>query len=574
MKDTAETGRAFAPRFSLRAQVAVLLAIAISPIGAVGISQALFTVREATELAEGALSDKTRLAADEERAAITEAFGAAHGLSAALPVRPEEQAACSELMERFVASDPKYVFALVVQPDGSVNCASGRQRPAFVAAFDVQRMRQEPQRRVRLTGRDDVLQDAVLNLVEPVYREGAFAAYLVVSVPSSLLTTLVRASDEDVDFRLALFDRDGTVFAQDAGEVGDLDWGPVGRPLAGESGVVEQVFTGRSRLGEWRSYAIVPVFRDDIYALGSWRESDLEGASWRRTSLAILFPAAMWILALGVSYFAVHRLAVRHITYLSRVMRAFESGRRGIRARGLQEAPIELRELGVTFDRLAETIERDETALGHAVEEKTTLLKEVYHRVKNNLQLVISMMNIQMRRAGSDTEKAAIARLQERVMGLAAVHQKLYQASDLSAVRCDELLREIIFNLCGAPTERGGRVRVETELAPLVLGPDQAIPMALFATETLINALKHGRAGGDGWIRVKLAETDDGQLCFSVANAAPKRKAAQDEASGIGSQLIRAFARQLGGEVEIGVKDGIFEVLLEFVPQRGPVAAA
>ena len=149
-------------------------------------------------------------------------------------------------------------------------------------------------------------------------------------------------------------------------------------------------------------------------------------------------------------------------------------------------------------------------------------------------------------------------------MGLAAVHQQLYQATDLTAVRCDELLREIATNISetsGTPTP----LTVEFDMTPVLLEPDQAIPLSLFATECVMNAVKHsGDAGGK--VQISLAQVEDGAIRLSVANTVDAGSAGENLKVGIGSQLIEAFCRQLKGEVQIESSDDRHSISLIFSP--------
>ncbi|MCJ7830485.1 MAG: hypothetical protein MUP74_03765, partial [Desulfobacterales bacterium] len=368
-------------------------------------------------------------------------------------------------------------------------------------------------------------------------------------------------------FRLGLLDGLGESFAESTLRIGEPDWAPLKIDLKGSNAIEEHVFTDISRSQVQRRYAIVPIVGGEIYAIGSWRYGTLERIANRRTIVAVLFPVSMWILALGVSYFAVYRLAVRHINYLRRMMYAFEGGRRTVRALQLHNAPPELSELGQAFDRMADTIEHDELELERAIKEKNTLLREIYHRVKNNLQLVISMMNLQMRQSHNEDERTAIARLQDRVMGLAAVHQRLYQTGDLTSVRCDELLEEITNNLCES-VKAAGRVTVEHNFIPVILDPDQAIPLSLFATEAIMNALKHGDGAENGMLRASLQDAGDGNVWFEVTNPVAIDAKKKALGGGLGYKLIEAFSRQLGGSFEISDVDGVHRISLTFRPER------
>lgn len=549
---------------SLHLQVVGLLAIAVSPIGAVGIWQAVNAAKETAHLSEDALISRTRLAAEEERAALTAAFGVADGLSAAISLVGPNPEPCSNLFQGFVESDPRFVFSGLIGPNGVVACSSSPDgvMPEHVSSL-IQDLKDDvPRKRVRFYKNGESLDSVTLTVLRPIYKDGGLTATLALSLPDSLFSTMTVSTDESADFRLALLDDRGRIFAEDTDHLGDANWTPQEVDLRHDAQPSERVVTHQSHAGEARSYAIVPILAGDIYALGSWRDRDLANAASNRIWKAVLFPAAMWALALGVSYFAVYLLAVRHITYLRRILRAFQGGRRNLRAMKLEGASAELSELGRAFDQMAENIELDEQELRRGLDEKNTLLREVYHRVKNNLQLVVSMTNLQMRRSQSTEVRDAIKQLQERVMGLAAVHQRLYQASDLTAVRCDELLTDVTTNIgdaVGAPAA----IYAEFDMIPLLLSPDQAIPLSLFATECVMNAVKHSGCSSTKLL-VSLTESDDGQIRFSVNNTVEAGETDASLNTGIGSQLMEAFSRQLNGKFEIDRSENRYGVVLTF----------
>ncbi len=552
----------------LGGQLAIFLSLAIAPIGAIAIAQAMYAGRENAQLVVDRLIDQTRIAADEEREAITTAFGVAVGLAAVLPLDPADARTCSAHLTNLVEGDPRYVFAGVLTAAGEMHCASlPLDGPLdYSEKEEFLKLRQNDRRRALVLPEALATGLPVVSVNHPVFREGQLVAFIKISLPISLLSTIAKATNEDADFHVGLLDNNGDVFVQDSADAASADWGPaaIASAFNAEDAFATRTFQSRSNAGEMRTYAITPVFDTDVYALGSWRTGDIRAEVAERAILAMLFPAAMLAIALGVSYFAVHRLALRHVFYLARIMRAFEGGRRSVRASRLRDAPVEFAALGHAFDRMADTIERDEADLAHAVEEKTTLLKEVYHRVKNNLQLVISIMNMQIRAAKTSGEKEIIARLQDRVMGIASIHQRLYQANDLSAVRCDELLTEVARNLAHSGAGAEGDIRLSVDAEPVVLGPDKAIPLALFAAETIMNALKHGASPADGgWINLSLRRGSGSGLTLAIVNLKPANGRDRDALdTSIGGQLISAFSRQLGGEMAVEDAEDTYRVTL------------
>jgi two-component sensor histidine kinase len=197
-----------------------------------------------------------------------------------------------------------------------------------------------------------------------------------------------------------------------------------------------------------------------------------------------------------------------------------------------------------------------EAALQASLREKEALLKEVHHRVKNNLQVINSLLRLEAGRSSHPTTKAVLGDMQRRVQAMALLHDTLYRAGNLAAVELSAYLRQVSTAAFRALAERAGAVRLEFELATVLVELEQAIPCGLVINELVSNALKHAFAGGgEGDIRIELKPvpgTTQVRLCVSDSGAGlPEDFAARRESS-LGLQLVSDLAGQLGGELEIG----------------------
>ena len=222
-----------------------------------------------------------------------------------------------------------------------------------------------------------------------------------------------------------------------------------------------------------------------------------------------------------------------------------------------------------TFHNMARILIRDEEAMEASVNEKTVLLKEVHHRVKNNLQLIASIINMQIRVIDHDDAKRVLRSVQDRVASLATIYRNLYQAEHLDSVQADLLIRDIINQMANASVGPGAGLRIDTQLEPLVLMPDQAVPLTLLATEAFTNALKYSGASDPSaqpWVRVSLRADGPKSAVLEVENSVAKTTEA--EGTGLGSQLIEAFATQLGGTVEQEISEARFLFRLHFKVDR------
>ena len=279
----------------------------------------------------------------------------------------------------------------------------------------------------------------------------------------------------------------------------------------------------------------------------------------------------MWLASLLVAWLAAEHQALRHIRALRRSIIAFAGGSRTVDPPDLLHAPNELRDVGDAYERLVDSVLHDAAELEDTVHQKEVLLREVHHRVKNNLQLIASIMNIQMRKAVSPEAKLLVKGLHDRVMSLATVHRELYQTTGLTDVRADELLAMIVAQVLRMGSTPGQQIETTTDFDPIRLTPDQAVPLSLILTEALTNVLKHAGRGEDGriWLTVSLRQVEDGRAVLRVTNslrAGPAEAVAAPDvdSTNLGEQLLAAFAMQLNGDLSAASEDGEFRVKLDF----------
>ena len=161
---------------------------------------------------------------------------------------------------------------------------------------------------------------------------------------------------------------------------------------------------------------------------------------------------------------------------------------------------------------LEHRVEERTAELQATLEEREVLLQEVHHRVKNNLQLISSLINMQVRALGNDASRAgALRECQTRVQAMALIHEKLYQSKDYTRVPFSEYARSLAANVFHATGVSPEGVALELHIEDAALAVDKAIPCGLILNELITNALKHAFPGGrSGTIRVELTTASDG----------------------------------------------------------------
>ena len=188
--------------------------------------------------------------------------------------------------------------------------------------------------------------------------------------------------------------------------------------------------------------------------------------------------------------------------------------------------------------------------------EKEILLKEVHHRVKNNLQVISSLLNIEAGRMTHPEAIAAFRKSQSRVRSIAAFHEGVYQATDLAHVDMGRYFDDLLRGLRSTYGVTGDGVRATVDAASVVLSADVAIPCGLIANELITNAFKHAFPGGRGAVGVTLSRRED-QLVLRVVDDGVGLPRGFDLASltSLGLQLVQTLSEQIGGALAVDSGD-------------------
>ncbi|QDL91727.1 sensor histidine kinase [Paroceanicella profunda] len=550
---------------SLYKQIAFLLTIAVFPIGVIAVLQALNSVEEGRKLQAAALLGETIHAAGVESAIIDTARGVARALgTAALHAGPDSPL-CSDTLEQFASRSVTYTFAGFIGLDGKMNCVSSGDGFDLSKNARFVRLLERPRPMARVLEYGPVSKQKILQITEPISEGGTVRGFLMISIPYGVVTARALAQDGENVFDMVLVDGDGNVVARRKEEKSRIElppaWALKPHLQGGGSTFVAPLADGRTS-----TFSVASVLDGDIYAVATWSTANGQPSAFADVFSALIVPVTMWLIGLAVSYLAMHRLVIRHVTRLVRMMSEFEGGKRNIEGLILRDAPEEIRALGSRFASLTSTITQDETEQQRALEEKTILLREINHRVKNNLQLIVSIMNMQVRHSRSGDVRNALKRLQERVSSLAAVHARLYTSADFVSIRADTVLSDIVQNLVHAAVDTSGKVQTVLDIAPVELTPDQAVPVTLFVSETVTNAIKHGLGANGGTLKVSLREIDTGRVTLRVSNSMTAAPDAQPlaQSTGVGSHLIEGFAGQLYATLRQDTTDDFFHVSLTF----------
>jgi PAS domain S-box-containing protein len=206
-----------------------------------------------------------------------------------------------------------------------------------------------------------------------------------------------------------------------------------------------------------------------------------------------------------------------------------------------------------------------EEKLEKTLQEKDILMKEIYHRVKNNLMVISSLLSLQSRYIKDKDTKEIFRESQNRAKSMALIHEKLYKSEDLKHINFTEYLQNLSNDLYNTYTTDKNLVKLVLDVDNIILDVEISIPLGLILNELLTNSLKHAFPDGrNGEIKVELHLKDDGRYYLSVEDngiGIPKDLNLKKTGT-LGMQIINSLTEQINGEIildsNMGTKFSIF----------------
>ncbi len=275
---------------------------------------------------------------------------------------------------------------------------------------------------------------------------------------------------------------------------------------------------------------------------------------FEQTPLEIWFPSMPFLVSMSTLIL----IAMRHRDSLERdrqaaLTEALERANRNERA--LTESNRELQQ-EITNRKLAEQ------QIKASLQEKEILLKEIHHRVKNNLQIVSSLLSLQSSQVVDETIGVLFRDSQDRIRSMALVHEQLYGSEDLARIEFGQYLRDLTSYLIRSYRSKGVNLRVEVD--DVHLNIDTAIPCGLIINELASNALKHAFPDGrEGEIGISLREDGAGQYMLIVRDDGVGFPMDVDchHTESLGLQLVNSLVRQIKGTIQLHRDNGtMFEI--------------
>lgn len=228
----------------------------------------------------------------------------------------------------------------------------------------------------------------------------------------------------------------------------------------------------------------------------------------------------------------------------------------------------ELYSLAMVINSMLEELERAEEA-----KKKELLLTEIYHRVKNNLQIVMSLLNLQSQKTRDKKVIDIFKDSQNRIKSMALIYERLYKSRDLTGINFREYIHDLAYNVFRSYGVNSGNVNLKLDIGDYILNLDTATPCGLIITELVSNSLKHAfPSGRKGELLIRLTADNDGKYILIVSDNGigfPKdidfRKT-----NTLGMQLITSLVTQLKGTIELDRSSGT-EFRIEFMEKMAGV---
>jgi len=504
-------------RLSTGTKMLLILTAALLPLGMIALFASI----------QSAHSKRLQLEADTRMIATAEArqidlllMRGANALRTSLALDPSNSERCAELLNQNIRNFRGDVRLALFSKDGRLLCAT----PGFDA-------RHLPRPRGAI-GLDVLLlaNPAVLRFAT----DGSDGAYGVGELPLDLVRAGVQRGS----------DKDGVILGQGSTRL-DLFVPAKAYPLGQHLSVDAPVAGGQINL-------ILTIVTNPISAV---------------EILLVLLPLLMWMAAAVIGWVVVNQLLLRPLGQLQRAVAGFRPDQNDFSIPRMTTPSREITELGEAFRHTAEQIAARETRLEEGLQHQVRLTREVHHRVKNNLQVVASLINLHARGAEGPVA-AAYASIQRRVDALAIVHRNHFaELEDNRGVAVRALVSELAANLRGTAPAAAQNLTITLDMAPGYINQDVAVPVAFLITELVELIMECDPGGG---VLIELTPPDaHGRAVLSISGPglAAERCAAHPAHTQF-ERVIVGLSRQLRAPLDYDPETGRYTIAITTVPEE------
>ncbi|WP_300376913.1 histidine kinase dimerization/phosphoacceptor domain -containing protein [Henriciella sp.] len=384
--------------------------------------------------------------------------------------------------------------------------------------------------------------------------DGEFLGAVAFSLKTEQLVRTVRLTNLPEDVELAISDSGGQVFGSARVVAVQQEW--IDEATGDEDGVL--FVTDTDRFGSL-DIVVRSIVDGRMYAVISRPSPGVISEFTLEPLESVGIPLLSFTLALIAAWLAVDGLVLKWLARLRRLALIYGEGHYNFRiGNEFENAPDEIADFAHSFDRMANRISERDATLRSAIATRDAAVKEIHHRVKNNLQIVASFLNLQRRQVTDPGARSVISAARHRIDALSIVHQTLYQHERLETVHMQPFLEALLSHLAGALGMDEQGVTIESEIEEIDRPADDAIPIALFILEAVTNATKYAFPDDGGTITVRLYREAEEIILDILDDGAGAGDSGSESggSTGLGSKLMSAFAKQLRGRMNISSEKG------------------
>lgn len=478
--------------------------------------------------------------------------------SANLQPEPADVSRCEAYFARVLGSAPgQYSVILVTDDQGVARCAS---QPTAVgmslADRDIfQKVRAEREFSVGEQIASRLGPNTVIPVALPVVNDGAFRGMCSVGIALKALADFAAGPQTKGAIGTVVIGRDGATIGGDPVTMRRL---PMPTRLAASIVGEQARFSDFGQDGQPYEFRLRAIPGSMLFAVTTMPIADgivSLGTAWTIFTLI----AIAILLALLATWLSADRWCAQPLRYIQAFAEKVARGE-AIKFEPPHAWSPEMASVGAGVSAMAEAIVSRETELRAGLEQRDHMLREIHHRVKNNLQMISSLLNLQAGEIRSPRIRRYFGDAQNRVLTLSILHRHLYERSSWSLVDfqqfISDLVRQISVGRRGAERQ-APRYHIRAPI--MAVGPDTAIPVGLIVTEAVGIALGHDFTGvAAPEVRIEAVESN-GQVELVIEDngvGEGEGMHGPDGRGGFGLSLIRGLAMQLGGEAVISAKDG------------------
>jgi two-component sensor histidine kinase len=573
-------------RASLRTRLLVVVVLALVPV--LGLSawraydgsqnSVAHRAETVTASAELAVEGQREMLEGTKRLATALADSPAVRRSISAQPSPADIDECSAFLRAVLTGFPgEYSAAFVTDASGVAKCATVQAAigSSFADRAFFKQAQQAKQYFVASYIASRLTSLTVIPVVMPILVDGTFGGLVSVGIALDSFANVESRTAAHEKVALTFVDRSGRPIGGATGAARTL---PLPARVANAIETHNSQFIDYGSDGEMYDYRLLRLGTDMVFEVAAFpaiKPMVTLIADWGDFTLVVV----ALIAALVAMWFGADRWCLKPLRYIRHFANAVARGETTWPELAERGSP-EIRALAGDILLIAQTIVKREGELRASIEQRDHMLREIHHRVKNNLQMISSLLSLQAGKIRSPRIRRHFTDAQNRVLALSILHRHLYERSSWALVDFQQFISDLVRQLTSDRQDILPAVRFHIRAPVMAVGPDTAIPIGLIVTEAVTNAMRHAFGGvASPEIRI-IASQSSGQVELLIEDNGVGWLGAQlgpDEGDGFGFTLIRGLAAQLGGDLELaGGGEGGARVIIRFplpdeVPEDAPL---